>query len=144
MQGFTHAAPGRIITYLHPDETRPGDLTKSGSASPKPPSCRLMNLPALRPPPTAVSPASLPPVPHCWGFPSSCSDVLPAGLLSLLTTLPETQTHTYTHTLSCLTCLCSSKAVLNVMKRPYEHMGHIINSFIVIVWIRVATESHPF
>lgn len=70
----------------------------------------LTSLPVFHPlPTTAVSPATLPPVPpapHCWGFPSSRSDVLPVRLLSLLTTLPETQTgahsltHTYTHTYS--------------------------------------------
>lgn len=42
----------------------------------------------------------LPPVPHCWGFPSSRSDVLPAGLLSLLATLSEPHVHALacTHT----------------------------------------------
>lgn len=62
----------------------------------------LASLPVFHPlHTTAVSPA-----PHCWGFPSSRSDVLPVRLLSLLTTLPETQTgahsltHTYTHTYS--------------------------------------------
>lgn len=52
------------------------------------------------PPPTVVSPASLPTVPPLLRFSFLCSDVLPARLLSLLTTLPETQTdrHTYAHT----------------------------------------------
>lgn len=62
----------------------------------------LVNLPALLPPPSALSSLPLPPVPHCWGFPSSHSDVLPAGLLSLLATLSDTpvSAHACAHTLS--------------------------------------------
>lgn len=87
-------------TFLHSNKVRPGVYIGFSTTVLSFP---LMNLPALHPPPTAVSPASLPPVSHYSGFPSSHSDVLPACLLSLHTTLPDTQTdahmrvHTHTH-----------------------------------------------
>lgn len=37
-----------------------------------------------------------------------------------------------THTLGCPTCLCSSKAALDVFKRQHERMRQIINPFILI------------
>jgi len=65
-QGFAPVALSHIcILTRRGQESRP----TLDSASPERLSFPLVNLPP--PPPTAVSPASLPPVPHCWGFPSS-------------------------------------------------------------------------
>lgn len=65
----SHCHRSHYITYLHRDKVRPRDFDQIWIG---------FSRPALLPPhessstitPTAVSPASFPPVPHCWCFPS--------------------------------------------------------------------------
>lgn len=123
-------ATSSFISYLHTDKVRPGDLTKSGSASPELPSFLPMNLPALHPPPTAVSTASFPPVPHCWGFPSSAvMCFLLASYRGLQRSLKHRQadTHVHAHTQPPQMPLF----IKAVLQRTCEHMGRIINPFIL-------------
>lgn len=102
-----------------PDRDRPLQ-----SSSPFP----LMNLPAFHPT-THGCLSSLPSTgPPLLVFSFLCSDVLPACLLSLPTTLPETHTHVRTHTRArtqvhdCPTYFCSSKARLDELKRMQQNV----------------------